>query len=281
MCELFALSSQRPATVRFSLEEFSRHGGLSGPHKDGWGIAWYEGGDVRLVKEPGPAAGSACVRFVQDHPPSSTLVLTHIRKATQGAHSLANCQPFVRELGGKAHVFAHNGNLARPGLDTAFPPASFRPIGETDSEIAFCALLESLRALWLGSAGVPPLEDRWTSVAAFAARLRALGPANFIYSDSDVLFVHADRRTQDDGRIRPPGLHIIERRCPEGEHSWGAPGLALGSHSGEQRVLLAASVPLTGEAGWRVLGEGELIAARGGEIVRQGTGAPSAEAGAP
>lgn len=281
MCELFALSSRRPATVRFSLQEFSRHGGLSGSHKDGWGIAWYEGGDVRLVKEPGPAADSACVRFVQDHPPASTLVVSHIRRATQGAHSLANCQPFVRELGGKAHVFAHNGNLARSGMEKAFPPASFRPLGETDSEIAFCALLESLRALWLGSAGVPTLEDRWTNVTAFAARLRAFGPANFIYSDSDVLFVHADRRTQGDGSIRPPGLHIIERHCTEGEHSWRAPGLALGSHDGEQRVLLAASVPLTHEAGWRVLGEGEMVAARGGEIVRRSTGTPSAEADAP
>lgn len=35
MCELFSMSARLPAEVRFSLEEFSRHGGLSGPHKDG------------------------------------------------------------------------------------------------------------------------------------------------------------------------------------------------------------------------------------------------------
>ncbi len=35
MCELFAMSARRPTTVSLSLEEFSHHGGLSGPHKDG------------------------------------------------------------------------------------------------------------------------------------------------------------------------------------------------------------------------------------------------------
>jgi hypothetical protein len=39
MCELFAMSTRYPSTVQLSLEEFSRHGGLFGPHKDGWGIA--------------------------------------------------------------------------------------------------------------------------------------------------------------------------------------------------------------------------------------------------
>ena len=60
MCELFAMSTRYPSTVTLSLEEFSRHGGLTGPHKDGWGIAWTDERDVRLVKESNPAADSAC-----------------------------------------------------------------------------------------------------------------------------------------------------------------------------------------------------------------------------
>ena len=68
MCELFAMSARYPSTVQLSLEEFSRHGGLSGPHKDGWGIGWYEEGDIRLVKERDPAVSSACGRFIQTNP---------------------------------------------------------------------------------------------------------------------------------------------------------------------------------------------------------------------
>jgi predicted glutamine amidotransferase len=39
MCELFAMSSRHPTDARASLEAFARHGGLEGPHKDGWGLA--------------------------------------------------------------------------------------------------------------------------------------------------------------------------------------------------------------------------------------------------
>jgi predicted glutamine amidotransferase len=59
MRELFAMSARHPTTVSLSLEEFSRHGGLTGPHKDGWCIGWYEEKDIRLVKEKYPSASSA------------------------------------------------------------------------------------------------------------------------------------------------------------------------------------------------------------------------------
>ena len=59
------MSARYPSTVQLSLEEFSRHGGLSGPHKDGCGIAWYDERDVRIAKEAFRAARSACVRDVQ------------------------------------------------------------------------------------------------------------------------------------------------------------------------------------------------------------------------
>ena len=88
-----------------------------GPHKDGWGIAWYDERDVRVVKETSPAAGSPCVRFIQDNPFVSPFVISHVRRATRGGIALRNCQPFVRELGGAWHSFAHNGDLA--GIDYA------------------------------------------------------------------------------------------------------------------------------------------------------------------
>jgi len=250
MCELFAMSSRVPADVKFSLEAFSRRGGLEGPHKDGWGIAWYEEEDVRLVKEPYPAADSACVRFIQEHPFSAAIVLSHIRRATQGLVALKNCQPFARELGGRMHVFAHNGNLDVQELRASMPLDGFHPVGDTDSEYAFCALLERMRAL-RRHGGVAPLHERLAAVARFAAHLRTLGPANFLYADGDALFIHAHRRSPGAGAApRPPGLHLLQRRC--------AP---------EQSVVLAASVPLTGERGWEALREGELVAAQGGVIV--------------
>jgi glutamine amidotransferase len=264
------MSARYPSTVQLSLEEFSRHGGLSGPHKDGWGIAWYEERDLRLVKEAHPAAGSACVRFIQGNPFVTPFALSHVRKATRGAVALRNCQPFVRELGGAWHAFAHNGDL--PGIVDAAPlqPGAFRPIGETDSEQALCALLERLRPLWQGPDRVPgPLPGRAPELAArlriveaFAAELRALGPANFLYCDGDALFAHADRRRQDDGTIRPPGLWWLARQCPAGGELATA-GLRIEAHDAEQEVVLFASVPLTAE-GWSAIPRGAVMVASAG-----------------
>lgn len=244
MCELFAMSSRFPTDARASLEAFARHGGLEAPHKDGWGIAYYVDGDVRLVKEAESASTSECVRYLHEHPFTSHVVMAHVRKSTQGSTAMKNCQPFMRELGGRMHVFAHNGDLDKARLRELMPLRHFLPIGETDSEYAFCALLARMPVR-------ATLEERLDVTARFAAALRALGPANFLYADGDALFIHGHRRSPGGGRAPvPPGLHVLQRSC-----------------AAKQHVLLAASVPLTGEPGWRALGEGELLAVRGGEIV--------------
>ena len=160
MCELFAFSGEHLALLHCSLHEFADHGaGLR--NADGWGIAHYIDGDVRLLKEASAARDSACLNFVQSHPLRSDLVMSHIRHAIQGAPTVRNCQPFVRELGGAMHVFAHNGNLDRSDLDRLAMLDGFRPVGETDSELAFCVLLERLR----------PLRRTWRAAIASWPRL--------------------------------------------------------------------------------------------------------------
>lgn len=250
MCELFAMSSRYLTDARASLQAFARHGGPDGPHKDGWGIAYYADEDVRLVKDAEPAFDSACVRFMEQHPFTSGVVLSHIRRGTQGRMAMKNCQPFTRELGGRMHVFAHNGDLDMASLRAGMSLRQFHPVGETDSEYAFCAMLEWLRPLWLRG-GLPALAARFAIVARFAAALRSLGPANFVYADGDTLFLHGHKRSQGDGAPpRPPGLHVLHRHCDPA-----------------QNVILAASVPLTDEPGWRALAEGELIVAQRGSVL--------------
>ena len=265
MCELFSLSSRHPATVKLSLEELSRRGGLIGPHKDGWGVAYYLEGDVRLLKDTGPASSSNCLRFIQDHPFASTLVISHIRKATQGGNALRNCQPFTRELGAAMHVFAHNGHFDLEEMRRRMPLGTHRPVGETDSEYAFCALLARLASTWLRGPAIPSLAERLGIIEQFARDLRPLGPANFLYSDGDALFAHGHKRTHADG-LHPPGLHVLSRHCTGESHRMDTSGLAISTESGPQSVVLFASVPLTSEAGWRALADGEVVAARNGQI---------------
>ncbi|MEX2488495.1 MAG: class II glutamine amidotransferase, partial [Pseudomonadales bacterium] len=133
------------------------------------------------------------------------------------------------------------------------------------SELAFCLLLDRIRQLPHACGQLPPLQARLDTVAEVALALRALGPASFLYADSDVLFAHADRRLQPLTRqVTAPALYRLE--CPAGDKA----ALVRDSQSAEavtaQRVILLASVPLTQEA-WTPMREGEVLAVRQGEII--------------
>jgi glutamine amidotransferase len=270
VCELFCLSSRLPTQTTFSLERFAQRGGASGPI-DGWGIAFHEGRDVRLYKEPEPAADSAWLRFIQHRQLPSRLVLSHIRRATRGEVSLANTQPFVRDLGGRMHGFAHNGRL--DGIeDHAVGPSRFALVGDTDSELAFCILLERLSPLWSGGR-VPSLEERRAVVARFAADMRRLGPANFLYTDGEALFAHGHRRIQQDGTIAPPGLWHLSRECGVDMDALAQAGVTIETDRQPQQIALLASVPLTNEP-WRPLNEGELLVVANGRVLASVACAP-------
>jgi predicted glutamine amidotransferase len=265
MCELFAMSSRLPTAVSSSLEELAQHGGATGIHRDGWGMAFYDDHDVQLIREANAASRSVHLQFIREQQFMSPLVLGHIRYATQGNVALKNTQPFCRELGGRSHVFAHNGDLQDLQRHEWTPPSHFRPIGDTDSERAFCLLLSLLQDIWLADT-VPPLAARLEIVREFARLMRSLGPANFIYADGEFLFIHGHQRKQC-GRegFHPPGLYTLSRQC-RCKSALPQSGGMLDRHLHAQKVLLVASVPLTQEA-WVPLGQGEVQVIAQGDIV--------------
>lgn len=265
MCELFAMSSRQPATVNLSLGEFARHGGLTADHKDGWGVAWYDEGDALLVREPRPAAESASMRFVRQQGVESRFAVSHIRRATVGEVALRNTQPFARELGGRLHLFIHNGMLY--DIETHHRLSGrFQPIGDTDSEYAFCLLMDRMAAVWRSPGQTPDMDARFVVFGDFAREMAALGPANFIYSDGDVMIAHGHKRSHADG-IHPPGLHFLCRRCKAEPRPVEASGLKISTDADSQDIVLLASVPLTNES-WTPLEAQQLLMLRGGEIIK-------------
>lgn len=266
------MSSGVPATVNYSLEQFARHGGQTHRNKDGWGISYFEDDEIRLIKEPSPAADSPWVRFIAERNLESRIVIAHVRWASQGAAKLENTHPFEREMAGRRHVFAHNGNFAEVQAALAFESIHFRPVGDTDSEHAFCVLLQRLERLWGDRREPPPLERRLGVIAEFAAEVRRLGSANFLYSDGDALFAHGHRRRHEEGgrmtEAKPPGLCLHRRRCAAGGDRVACDGLTVdvAGQGAEQEVMLLASVPLTAED-WTPLPEGTVIALKAGREV--------------
>lgn len=265
MCELFALSSCHPATVTFAFKEFQSHGGEHHRNGDGWGMAFYEGHDARVLRDTGAARDSSFFNFIQGHEHPSKCVISHIRHATMGPVSLCNTQPYVRELDGRLHCFAHNGDVAPEFLEGH--RLEYQPIGQTDSELVFCVLMTRLRQSSRAAVDSHPLEIRTSVVREFAREFRPSGTFNFIFSDGEYLFVHSHRRTHEDGVMRPPGLHVLQREDHHHEHGHQqVPGLKIHSEQIIPRILLIASVPLTGE-NWQPLESGTLAVMRQGELL--------------
>jgi glutamine amidotransferase len=239
---------------------------------DGWGVAFYQGNDVALFREPNAAENSPLVKFLETQGPMTTLAISHIRHATRGALHFSNTQPFTRELGGRMHVFAHNGDL--PGIlnlgssdHSTQKFGATRPIGQTDSEVAFCVLLARLTDLW-NAENSPSIEARLSLISVFAADLRELGPANFLYADGDALFAHGHKRiNQVSGHAEPPGLWMLQRHCPHKEvFPTGQSGVSI--QATEQAIVLIASVPLSSDV-WTPLAEAEIVVVQDGEVVRE------------
>ena len=266
MCELLGMSAHYLASITLSLNEFARHGGETGPHVDGWGVAFYEGLDANLIRESTAAADSVLMSTLRGYKLASEIVIAHIRRASSGPVELRNTHPFRREFAGRVHTFAHNGDL--PDIEDRFRldrTGVAIPVGTTDSEYAFCLLMQRLSRLWIVGQGTPSLQSRRETVFEFAQQMGSLGSANFLYSDGDVLFVHGHERKQADGTIRAPGLHYISLTC---DYGLGHSELASVKFESDclQKVTLVATVPLT-DGNWQPLHAGELLLVKEGEII--------------
>ena len=237
--------------MTFSLGVFGERGGGLGPHKDGWGIAFKEGRDFRLMKEAVPAFDSVCLRFIESHEFRSEIVLSHLRLASvPRASSYTNTHPFARELYGAYHVFAHNGTIPEVLGDIRLMPTWNFPLGETDSERAFCALLDRLRSA-LAPDDVFNLRKKVPIIQELATALARHGTANFLLSDSAYLYAH-----------RSTNLFYVERQCVPARESFGSASLRVAlipAQSGSRHVSLIATQPLTADETWLPLPLGEVV----------------------
>ena len=241
MCQLLGLNANTPTDVMFSFTGFSTR---AEEHKDGFGIAFFEGAGVRLMVDAQSARSSPVAEMVRRYPIKSDNIVAHIRKATQGHVALENTHPFVRELWGRYWVFAHNGDLKgfEPRLHGAF-----RPVGGTDSERAFCWLMQELAK---AHASVPPIAELTATLRELAPVAAKHGTFNFMLSNGQALWAHCSTH-----------LHHLVRQHPFVRASLQDDDVTVDFAeltSVSDRVAIVVTEPLTKNEAWTTFAPGEL-----------------------
>jgi len=241
MCQLLGMNANTPTDVCFSFTGLATR---ADEHKDGFGIAFFEDRGLRLFVDPHSASASPVAELVKNYPIRSGNVIAHIRKATQGRVALENTHPFVRELWGRYWVFAHNGDLK------AFEPrlhGAFRPVGNTDSERAFCWLMQELAK---AHAGVPTITELSATLRELMPMLHAHGTFNMLLSNGQALWAHASTK-----------LQWLQRRHPFCHATLADDDVTVdfaNVTTPSDRVVVVATEPLTTGESWAAMVPGEL-----------------------
>lgn len=250
MCELLGLNFNQPVRCSVSFRGF-RHRGDHHPH--GWGIARFDGRACQVFKEPIRASHSRLATFLRDYESfESTIFIGHVRFASQGNHTLRNTHPFSRPFRSRDVVLAHNGTL---NLVIDRSSLKFHPVGETDSEPLFCALLTTL------SNDRIPFSD-FSRIEAVLRTFNEHGTMNLLFSEGEHLYVYRDQNEYS-------GLYLTERIAPFKKVSlqdedWEV-DLAEEKHP-DQRGFMIATSPLTDEQ-WKELPGGSLQVFKNGRHV--------------
>jgi glutamine amidotransferase len=252
MCELLGMSANVPTDICFSLAGLLERGGRTGPHRDGWGIAFYEGKGFRVFRDVSPGADSEVARLFQHCSIKSHIVISHVRQANRGGVCLENTHPFGRELWGRHWTFAHNGQIKGA---MRLPRLFYTPVGNTDSERVFCWMLDRIRERF----PKPPRRPKslWRFIEELADEIDRRGVFNFLLSDSRYLYVHCSTH-----------LAAITRRAPFGPAQLADADMTVDfakETTPNDVVSVVATRPLTTNEEWTIMKPGELAVFQGGE----------------
>ena len=255
MCQLLGMNCATPTDITFSFRGFSQRAGITSDHCDGFGIAFFEDKACRLFVDNQSAVESPIAELIRNYPIKSRNVIAHIRKATQGKINLENSHPFMRELWGRQWIFAHNGDL----LDFD-PPLTghFTPIGNTDSECAFCFLLDQLVAKF--GYVEPSLAQVFELLLEIAPKIAEHGTFNFCLSNGQALFSYAITK-----------LHWLVREYPFKPAQLIDLDVEVDFSqvtTPEDRVAVITTEPLTQNEIWQAFQPGEMILFQYGQPIQ-------------
>jgi transglutaminase-like putative cysteine protease/predicted glutamine amidotransferase len=235
---------------------------ISGSHSHGWGFGWYpdDHQSAMVAKDPAARDTKVLVDAITEWSSfRSTVFFCKVRGASKG-YTLMETQPFLRSFAGRDWLFMHNGDVDKQELEKLHGKKKrlLEPVGNTDSELAFCNLLAQLQE---GSARrimdvAPQLLHSWFM------RFDALGSSDMYLTDGEsIVCFHGTQSPKQMyfARIQPPkNLDVYNSEAAQ---------IVLNDPRDTYRTaLVVSSSPFTGDA-WVQMQPGQMIIVRLGAIV--------------
>eukprot|EP00521_Asterionellopsis_glacialis_P009267 CAMPEP_0195287170 /NCGR_PEP_ID=MMETSP0707-20130614/4344_1 /TAXON_ID=33640 /ORGANISM="Asterionellopsis glacialis, Strain CCMP134" /LENGTH=465 /DNA_ID=CAMNT_0040346899 /DNA_START=183 /DNA_END=1580 /DNA_ORIENTATION=+ len=199
-------------------------------------------------------------------------MMAHIRYATQGAVNLENVHPFQREMWGIQWCFAHNGEVPKytgtyknlPLLGrTKRQEKFYLPVGDTDSEATFCAILNALRAEFPKLPTLPVLYETLQRLCCeIVAGQEDTTIFNFLLGCGEyTLFAYSWPGARPGSKVWN-GLHYTVRRPPFSKAKLVDLNYSVDFAevtTAEDRVAVIATAPLTSNEEWIEFKRGQLL----------------------
>jgi len=276
-CQLLGMNCATPTDFTFSLKGFCKRGGETDIHSDGWGVAFYEGKGIRQFHDSSPACTSPMATFLESNPTQTYNMMSHLRFATVGEVELSNVHPFCREMWGINFAFAMNGDIPmfkrdpNAKLEALLDEESsackdqkyYHCVGNTDSEAAFCAILNALRVKFQQLPSLPVLKN---ALSALCEEIIMEDPEgtimNFLLTcGPDSLWVYSWPGSRPGSKVWN-GLHYTTRAYPFTTSRLRDMDYEIDFSSTNQEgdcVSVIATKPLTQNEDWIEIGKGELI----------------------
>lgn len=255
MCELLGFSFNQPISPNISFKGFRRRG-KSNP--DGWGIAYYPDESVQIIKEPLQSMDSQLGKYVENNDiVYSKVIISHVRRVSVGGKKYKNTHPFSRELKGEDYTLAHNGTLRSYKQNLTL--RKYQPIGETDSEYAFCYLLNQISERNI----ISWTNDDYSWLLSELQKINQYGDFNCILSNGKLLFCYRDNSGYN-------GLCYVKREAPFNEIHLIDKDYSIDlrlEKNPEQRGYIIATRALTSGENWINFEPGELKVFNDGQLI--------------
>jgi predicted glutamine amidotransferase len=281
-----------PTDFNFSFQGFCKRGGETDVHADGWGLVFYQAQGIHQFHDVEAASTSPLANYFGQQSIQTNNMMGHIRYATQGQVNLANQHPFSREMWGIRWCFCHNGEVPifctpaddedtdddtddnirdkkRPRLPqltslcSNHPHEYYHPVGTTDSEATFCAILNALRCKFTKLPSLPVLHQALQELCTEIAMHDPEGTIlNFLLTcGPHTQWVYSWPGSRPGSKVWN-GLHYIVRGCPfskvqlcDMDHNVDFSTLT----SEDDCVSVIATKPLTDDEEWTEIQRGQLL----------------------